>query len=182
MRRWSGRDWYKEERLAYRGFIEEIPDSLQRTIRKTFDFKGRSTRTEIIAYVLVSQLVGGVLLFPLATLPVETLRVLQYLVNAVLAVPLISLVVRRLHDQDRSGWWLLLYPLLAVPLQLLGPSETIGTEPYVFEKSPWWVMAGTFFIVASFIALMLLPEREGSNRFGPDPRFDGEDESGFDTT
>jgi uncharacterized membrane protein YhaH (DUF805 family) len=62
------------------------------------------------------------------------------IVFAALLVPNLMLGIKRFHDRDKSGWWLL---ISLVPL--------IG---------PLWILVELGFLQGS----------EGSNRFGPDPR------------
>ena len=82
-----------------------------------------------------------------------------------LLIPSIAVGVRRLHDIDRSGWWLML-----------------GYGPYilsmVFAMAQSEMLAGIFNFVSliGFIVLLVfavLPGTRGPNRFGPDPK--GED-------
>lgn len=73
--------------------------------KKYFDFKGRSTRFEYWSFVLVNFLIN----FVLAILEGvgEQAQVLSLLYSLVVFIPGISVQVRRLHDINRSGWWLL---------------------------------------------------------------------------
>ncbi len=80
-----------------------------------FEFSGRSRRKEYWWFTL---LVGPLAVFLafIATasfgqvvVPESQLRaILPVLVLIALALPYMSVNVRRLHDIDRSGWWLLL--------------------------------------------------------------------------
>lgn len=77
-------------------------------LRKYADFSGRSCRKEFWMFQLLFvalSIVGGILTVPLGDdggLAVVLLGVLA------LTVPMIAVEVRRLHDQDRSGWFVLL--------------------------------------------------------------------------
>lgn len=59
-------------------------------------------------------------------------------------IPSLAVTVRRLHDQDKSGWWIL-----------------IQFVPYI---------GGLIMLV-----LMFIDGTRGENRFGPDPKADGEE-------
>jgi uncharacterized membrane protein YhaH (DUF805 family) len=82
-----------------------------------------------------------------------------------LLIPSIAVGVRRLHDIDRSGWWLM-----------------VGYGPWLaslaLTAAQWSNLAGIADIVSNVGFLVLLvfavmPGTAGSNRFGPDPK--GED-------
>lgn len=127
-----------------------------------FSFRGRVGRREYWLTVIVS----WVVLFAAGTLA----AVLGGF-GLIVAVPLFGLVlwatlailVRRLHDRGRSGWWLLL---------MLGPVLTLsflGAAASTADKD-----AGAFFQLLSFpfslwilIDLGCLPGKPGVNRFGP---------------
>ncbi len=84
-----------------------------------FDFSGRAQRSQywffvlfnflagIIASVLDSALTGGVL---------------YMLVSLGLLIPGLAVGVRRMHDLDKSGWWMLinLIPLIGVIIWISG--------------------------------------------------------------
>ncbi|MGN7161795.1 DUF805 domain-containing protein [Sphingomonas sp. SAFR-052] len=64
----------------------------------------------------------------------------------VIFVPSVAVQVRRFHDRDMSGWWVLGFSILSnVPI------------------------LGLFISVAWFV-LLVLPGTYGDNRFGPDPK------------
>ncbi|HEX8512124.1 MAG TPA: DUF805 domain-containing protein [Allosphingosinicella sp.] len=82
-----------------------------------------------------------------------------------LLIPSIAVGVRRLHDIDRTGWWLML-----------------GYGPYILSMI--LMMSGSVELAAilnlvslvGFIVLLVfavMPGTRGPNRFGPDPK--GED-------
>ena len=93
--------------------------------KRYFDFKGRATRSEfwyfllffILAYVVV-WLIDHLFLLPilnLKDLPFGDLLPGGYVDNyvgitvllyrPVMAIPTLSVTVRRLHDVGKSGWW-----------------------------------------------------------------------------
>ena len=90
--------------------------------KRSLDFKGRSNRTEywlfILTYViaLVAAIVVDILLFN----GLENMTSLgvtgpaYWLVILALLIPGLSVSIRRLHDTNRSGWWILisLIPLI----------------------------------------------------------------------
>jgi uncharacterized membrane protein YhaH (DUF805 family) len=77
-------------------------------------------------------------------------------------------VVRRLHDRNKSGWWLLLF--YTVPL---GAQAALGLGKDLVERHPWAAVATWFMAMGiaiwAFVELGLLKGTSGPNRFGADP-------------
>ncbi len=71
------------------------------------------------------------------------------LIYLAVLLPLIAVVVRRLHDRDMSGWWYLGFILLSI-------------IPFV-----------GFFAQIAFLVILCLKGTDGENRFGPDPLNEG---------
>lgn len=157
-------------------------------LRRYADFRGRSQAAElwmwilflflvsIVTVVLDNQLglggggdVGrqvpgalGVLLYLKAGLLTWTFWLLAL-------VPHLAVQVRRLHDSDRTGWWVLL-PLGTYLVTLL--VLMIGAA----SRSVTMMMIGGLFSLLSLagpitlIVFYCLDGTRGVNRFGPDPR------------
>ena len=81
-------------------------------LKKYADFSGRASRSEYWYFVLFYLLIGiglGIVDGLIGTLHAQTgVGLLSGLFGLAMIVPSISVNVRRLHDIDRSGWWLLL--------------------------------------------------------------------------
>ena len=81
-------------------------DAVRTCLSKYVDFQGRAMRSEfwwfalfnIIVQIVTSVVDRGVLNYP----------VLSTIATLALILPGIAVSVRRLHDTDRSGWWLLI--------------------------------------------------------------------------
>lgn len=112
------------------------------TLAKCVDFDGRSTRTEYFVFILGSALFG----IPMVFIDVMTGMFSPYygvgpitgLYMVLLFVPSLSLQIRRLHDADFSGWWLLigLVPFIGFIAQLILPFFE-GTEgPNKYGSDP----------------------------------------------
>lgn len=67
-------------------------------------FDGRASRPEFWTFTLVNILIGILLLI----LSVVGLGLVSILYSLALVIPSLALQVRRLHDTNRSGWWILL--------------------------------------------------------------------------
>lgn len=129
-----------------------------RTLRKTFVMEDRATRTELWYFILFTTIVGNVLsafadspfMNPdrYAALPLEFIflcKIMIFFFALWLLIAFITVTVRRLHDIDKSGWWMVLASLF-MPL-------------------------GWIIIVLTFCMLSGTP---GENRFGSNPREDSD--------
>jgi len=89
-------------------------------LKKYADFSGRASRREYWWFVLFSTLASLILAVvdsALGTFNDQAgMGMLGGLYALLVLLPTIGVQVRRLHDVDRSGWWLLLYlvPLLGM--------------------------------------------------------------------
>ena len=154
------------------------------------DFKGRSGRAEYWGFFLFQAGIGG-LLVALTTLSIAkgeagvgALIGGLLTIGSVLAfiIPNWAVTVRRLHDTNRSAWWLMLQaPSVLAPISFGGAILGILGERGVSSA----VAAQTFVSLAGggllllliggicnliLMTLMWLPGTDGENRFGPDPR------------
>jgi uncharacterized membrane protein YhaH (DUF805 family) len=94
-------------------------DAVRTCLSKYVDFQGRAMRSEfwwfalfnIIVQVVTTVIDRGVLNYP----------ILSTIATLALILPGIAVSVRRLHDTDRSGWWLLIsfIPLIGAILLLV---------------------------------------------------------------
>ena len=85
-------------------------------------------------------------------------RILDPLFGLATILPSIAVAVRRLHDLDRGGWWLL---LLFVPVAIAvfrRPNQSDDDRVYI-------PLLGANVLIISFCT----KGTEGLNRFGPDP-------------
>ena len=138
-----------------------LSDAISICFSKYADFKGRARRSEYWWFWLFlvlcnavlsavdsfigSPIIGGI--FALATI-----------------VPSISVAVRRLHDTDRSGWWLLapLAPLVLMLAPLI--AKNLGsTVAYVG-------IALMAIVVIVQIVWLATDTQPGPNRFGLAPK------------
>ena len=104
-------------------------------------------------------------------LVVATLAYLLWLGGAFLIVLLIVYIplmisgvmvgIKRLHDRDKSGWWLALFYLLPMALNTL--SYGMGTLGTILS------LAGFAVSIWGLVELGFLRGTVGTNRYGPDP-------------
>ncbi|CAA6814111.1 MAG: DUF805 domain-containing protein [uncultured Sulfurovum sp.] len=104
---------------------------------KYAQFSGRATRSEywyftlffIIAYVvaaIIDGLIVGLTGFPILTL----------VVALGLLVPSIAVGIRRLHDINKSGWWMLLSLIPLISLVLIAFFVIDSKEDNVYGPNP----------------------------------------------
>jgi uncharacterized membrane protein YhaH (DUF805 family) len=149
-------------------------DWAKRPLQKYADFSGRAPRAEywwyvlalIVAYIVLSvveSILGINRMIAGAYGPLTALLWLGTL------VPSIAAGVRRLHDTNRSGWWILLpvvpyclaFALGGAAMMTGGLGAGLGT-------------AGIFLLIGFVCAIVLLvfyclPGTPGDNRYGPNP-------------
>jgi len=110
---------YPQQRGGYaaaggpRGYLQGGPvgftDAIKLAFQNIFEYKGRASRSSYWWFAL-AELIGwvGVLILAviLAAVHAPVLSILLYLAAAVASFLLsLSLTIRRLHDQDKSGFW-----------------------------------------------------------------------------
>lgn len=115
-------------------------NAIRSGFHKYVDFSGRASRSEYWWWVLFHLLVGiaaiglDAILFPRASGSPPYLGVLSAVVTLALFLPSLAVLVRRLHDTDRSGWWYLIafIPLIGgiALLVFLASSGTPGTNRF----------------------------------------------------
>ncbi len=104
------------------GFVAAVQRAL---IERYNTFTGRASRDEFwwfVLFVLLVWIAANVIDAALGS------PLLQLVVSLALLVPWLAVVVRRLHDADRSGWWalLLLLPVIGL-IALIVIGLTRGT-------------------------------------------------------
>lgn len=74
-------------------------------VKKYVDFSGRARRQEYWMYTLIY--VALLIVVMIVDLTLGTYPLLYSLLALGLFLPSLAVGVRRLHDQDKSGWWVL---------------------------------------------------------------------------
>jgi len=159
-------------------------DWAKRPIEKYADFGGRASRSEywwfvlalLIAYIVVGTVESIVGIHHMILYSYGPLSALLWLGTL---VPSLAVGVRRLHDTNRSGWWILL-PIIPYCLAIvLGGAAMMagaaagGGVGMVAGAG----IAGLFMLVGLVCALVLLffmvqPSTPGDNRYGANPNGD----------
>lgn len=158
-------------------------------LKRYADFQGRSRRMEFWMWVLFTLIVGlvlgfidGILGFRLGPSSsssfssggaagfsmFSSIGILGSLWSLATLVPNIAVSVRRLHDINRTGWWLVL-PVIPYVIGLVVMLGAAAGQSFGLIA-----IGGIFTLIGLVGAIVLLvfyclPGTPGSNRFGPDP-------------
>ena len=135
-----------------------------------FSFRGRVNRAKYLLFCFASAL----LLFGASSLIPRTRALSSILAIAVsgsvtifviaLMVANFAVGVKRLHDRDKSGWWM---PFFVFAPSVLGAiNATAGRHGGIL-----FTLAGLAISLWALVELGFLPGTDGTNGYGPDPRF-----------
>ena len=146
---------------AYRGYLLRVVTGLA-------DFRGRSVRTEFLAFLILMMAISSVaMVLAELTTPGLFFRYDRYL-EAALWVFAIPIFARRLHDQNRSGWLALILPIW-LGLWLYGQILSDPRHLPIARLGFPYTLANVI-LVSAFWVLLVWPGTDGENRFGHDPR------------
>jgi len=147
-----------------------------RPVKKYAVFSGRAPRAEYWWFYLGTSIVS---------IPVKILEnvldvgALSVVYNLALLLPWLGVTVRRLHDTDRSGLWLLLFflPFFAagfIAAFVYGGQDGVDWDPFS-SMGPLMIMAIVALIILAVLLFifLVLPGTPGPNRYGPNPHDDG---------
>ncbi|TDQ24657.1 uncharacterized membrane protein YhaH (DUF805 family) [Raoultella sp. BIGb0149] len=129
-------------------------ESYGNCFRKYATFRGRSARKEYAVFTVANFVLSAVL---------GLIPVIGGLFSLIIIIPGIAVAVRRLHDLNKSGWWLLA-PFLILIIGLIGVAGTVeegGAAAWV-----WLMVAGGIMSLVMSIWLLFARGTDGSNRFG----------------
>ena len=156
-------------------------------LKRYAEFSGRSRRMEYwmwfvflvllyIAFWVLAMVIGGAALMtgdPRAAMAAGggmlIIGALFFLVWLALLIPGIAVGVRRLHDTDRTGWWLLA-PIAPYILVWIGAAMAISGSTGIGGILSLIGMLGAVVLGITLIVFMFLDGTKGPNRYGPDPK------------
>lgn len=126
-----------------------------------FTYEGRLNRIHywlaVIIYIF-AMILAAVLSFVLG------MGMLFFIIVAIIYIPVVisgvMVGIKRLHDRDKSGWWLLVFYLLPAVLSWLGAS--MGAS-FIFSLASFAVS------IWGLVELGFLRGTIGPNQYGPDP-------------
>jgi uncharacterized membrane protein YhaH (DUF805 family) len=145
--------------------------AITRAFLNAFNFRGRAQRSEFWRFLLFTVL--GLCVF--RVLDVVALGLLgtplfSTLFALAVAIPVLAVMVRRLHDTDRSAWWLFVpFGVLAAAFFLYINTSAAPSSAFV-EVATIAVIANLV-LIGFFLLIVWLSVggTNGVNRFGADP-------------
>jgi uncharacterized membrane protein YhaH (DUF805 family) len=146
-------------------------------MRRYFEFGGRSSRYEFwffVLFMIIASIVASFIDGLMFGAGAESFGILSPIVSLVHFIPSIAVSVRRLHDIDRTGWWILLaFAPLVVIAVLLG-LLMLSTEDLMTSRAGLgtsMVIGGLAYLAAAILLIVFYCTRgtPGPNRFGPEP-------------
>jgi len=139
-----------------------------------FGFKGRINRGKywlaVLIFVIVSLVMATIGYFAEEA---TAFQLLNLVVSIGVLVSSIAVGIKRLHDRDKSGRWLLLFYL--VPSLLFGIGAVIFLYGVGDEALGGMIGGGIVYILGLAVLIWAIVEMGclrgtlGPNRFGPDP-------------
>jgi uncharacterized membrane protein YhaH (DUF805 family) len=142
-------------------------------VLKYLSFQGRANRQR---YWLTSLALTGLII---ASVIVVTILAGAFAVLGILGLPVFAAVfwaglangARRLHDRNKSAWWLMLFMVLPGVLSglgqaMMGMSQTSGADA---AGGAVLVLLGLPLSVWAFVEMGCLKGTAGPNRYGEDP-------------
>lgn len=161
-------------------------------LKRYADFSGRSRRMEYWMWVLLQVLIyigvllltailgGGAALMSgdpssmMATGGIVFVIFLLYFVwELAVLIPSLAVAVRRLHDTNRSGWWILapIVPYVIAFVAIFGGAAS-GSQGGLAAGGIIGAVAVLATIVLAIVLLvfMFLEGTKGPNKYGPDPK------------
>ena len=135
-------------------------------LRRYAEFSGRSRRKEYWMYVLFLAIVGVIIGIVEKVLELSDAFAgngpITTIFSLVTLIPSIAVGVRRLHDTDRSGWWVL----------LPAPGYIVMIAGAVSMNLSYMFMGGALVGICGLVLLVffVLDGTKGMNRFGDDPK------------
>jgi uncharacterized membrane protein YhaH (DUF805 family) len=150
-------------------------------LEKYADFTGRAPRPELWWYVLGLVIVSIIVSIVESILGIHRMIAGMYgplscLLFLATIVPSIAVGVRRLHDVNRPGWWILL-PLIPECLMIVMAFATAGAVVAgggmgaAMGGMAMTGLLGLITLVGAIVVIVfyVMPGTPGENRYGPNP-------------
>lgn len=138
---------------------------------KYFSFKGRANRQHFwmtALLLLVFFVIGAMLTLGMGRLA-PFLAILFIPILLAFYVAVLANGARRLHDRDKSAWWLLLFfvlpTILGLPARLASYSDSEGLR----AVAGLLALVGLPFSIWAFVEMGCMQGTTGPNKYGDDP-------------
>ena len=157
-------------------------ESISTVFRNYVNFSGRAQRSQFWWFILFAWISSSILSYiPLtwnSTSNLSFIPIVGQVYSLALILPSLAVTVRRLHDTNRSGWW-----LLAIWIPVLGGliiGIVIGMAFVAADESGFGVvglliglilglLVGSVVSLVISLVLLVPAGTVGPNRYGPDP-------------
>jgi uncharacterized membrane protein YhaH (DUF805 family) len=143
-------------------------EAVRTCLRKYVDFNGRARRAEYWWFVLFAILVGfaaGILDRLIAGDAAMHQGPISVISSLALLLPSLGVSVRRLHDIDRTGWWIVIFYVVLVVLAFVAIAAAFtGGAGIALALLLAIGVLGVWLVV-----WFATRGTNGPNRFGPDP-------------
>ena len=151
-------------------------DWAKRPITKYMDFNGRASRPEYwwytLAVIIAAVVIGIVENIVGVDKMIGPYGPLTLIVMLGLLLPGLGVTIRRLHDTNRSGWWIL---IAVVPYVIVGFMMAMAMRSGSMATMGSAGLVGILALVGGIVLLifMVLPGTPGDNSYGPPSTGDG---------
>ena len=154
-------------------------------LEKYADFTGRAPRAEFWWYALALVVAGIIVaivesILGLSHMIFYIFGPLSLLFRLATVVPSLAVTARRLHDTNRSGWWVLLplIPELGMLVMAATTAGAIAAGGGMGAAVGGAFLTGLIGLVALIGAIVLIvfcamPSQPGVNQYGPNPYGEG---------
>lgn len=144
-----------------------VVEAFRHTVTEHYlDFAGRCARRAFWYYVL-AYVVGYIVLAIVQS--IFGVHILTTLYSLALLLPGIGISVRRLHDIDRSGWWILIGvvpSILMIVVSAMAFAAGAGGSAFLYAIFLPIITLGALALLIYWYAQ---PGTAGSNTYGPPP-------------
>jgi uncharacterized membrane protein YhaH (DUF805 family) len=135
-----------------------------KVIKNFANFRGRASRREFWMFILINIIISIILSIIDSALGLKIgsgamqQGILGLLYSLFIFIPNLAVTIRRLHDINKSGWWLAGFYAAIIVLSVL----LVNMQSIIFSL----IMLG---LAIYFIVLLATPGDTGANEYGPDP-------------
>jgi uncharacterized membrane protein YhaH (DUF805 family) len=143
-------------------------EAVRTCLRKYVDFNDRARRAEYWWFVLFAILVGvaaGILDRLIAGDVAMRQGPISVITSLALLLPSLAVSVRRLHDIDRTGWWIVIFYVVVVALAFIAIAAAFTGNASTALVILLAIGALSVWLIVWFASR----GTNGPNRFGPDP-------------
>jgi len=134
-----------------------------------FGFSGRTSRAKFWIAALIYVVIDAVLtILGYVANQNAVFQAVSGMLSIVVLISSIAVVVKRLHDRDRSGWYLVLFYIVPTVLVVGGVVASVTMEESTLIVSILGLLAFAVGVWA-FVELGCLRGTIGANQYGPDP-------------